>query len=162
MAMTIFNISENFNQIMNEIESNGGEVTTQIDEQLAILECDLQTKSVSYVSAIKHFEGNNTIIDAEIKRLQAMKKANDNVVDRMKYAIKFAMETFGIEKIDLPLNKISFRKSESVEITDESLLPSNCYVMKRMPDKTVIKALIKAGGIFSGAELRVNQNLQIK
>lgn len=160
--MTIFNISENFVQIMNEIEANGGEMTPQIDEQLAILECDMQNKSETYIQAIKHFEGNNMVIDSEIKRLQAIKKSNDILIDRMKYAIKFAMNTFGIEKIDLPLNKISFRKSESIEISDVNLLPQNCYIMERKPDKKEIKIMLKNGNSVPGAELRINQNLQIK
>ena len=160
--MTIFNISENFIQIMNEIEANGGEVTTQIDEQLAILECDLQNKSESYIQAIKHFEGNSMIIDSEIKRLQAIKKSNDSLIDRLKYAIKYAMTTFGIEKIDLPLNKISFRKSERIEISDVNLLPKNCYIMERKPDKKEIKIMLKNGMSVPGAKLNINQNLQIK
>lgn len=59
---------------------------------------------------------------------------------------------------------MSYRRSEAVEVFDESLIPED-YIkisVKKAPDKTAIKAILKSGGEVAGCVLRENRNLQIK
>lgn len=59
---------------------------------------------------------------------------------------------------------VSFRKSEAVEILDESKIPKK-FIRKKIetaPDKTAIKEAIKNGLKVRGAELVENQNISIK
>jgi hypothetical protein len=71
------------------------------------------------------------------------------------------MKLHGIEKIDTPLLKLSFKKSESVNITDLEQIPLYYIKIKKEADKTAIKSAIKEIDI-PGAELVVSQNLQIR
>ena len=67
-------------------------------------------------------------------------------------------------KLELPHSKISYRKSDSVEITNFDLLPSK-YIKKKVeesPDKVAIKDAIKNGKDVSGAKITTNYNIQIK
>ena len=60
--------------------------------------------------------------------------------------------------------KISFRKSESIEVEDVNSLPSEYKVVKvtEQADKVALKEAIKGGIQVPGVYLKVNQNIQIK
>lgn len=160
--MSIYNITDDFSQIMAEIESNGGEISPEIDEKLQINQFNLIEKTTNYVHVIKTLDSECDIIDIEIKRLQELKKQRSNFTQSLKDRLKNAMQAMELTEIKTALNKINFRKSESVEIIDESILPNNVLIYEPKIDKKKIKEIIKNGGVVLGAEIVVNQNLQIK
>ena len=160
--MSIYNITDDFSQIMAEIESNGGEISPEIDEKLQINQLNLIEKTTNYVHVIKTLDSECDIIDIEIKRLQELKKQRSNFTQTLKDRLKNAMQAMELIEIKTPLNKINFRKSESVEIIDESILPSNVLIYEPKIDKKKIKEIIKNGGYVEGAKIVENQNLQIK
>lgn len=160
--MSIYNITDDFSQIMAEIESNGGEISPEIDEKLQINQFNLIEKTTNYVHVIKTLDSDCDIIDIEIKRLQELKKQRSNFTQSLKDRLKNAMQAMELTEIKTALNKINFRKSESVEIIDESILPSDVLIYEPKIDKKKIKEIIKNGGVVLGAEIVVNQNLQIK
>lgn len=60
--------------------------------------------------------------------------------------------------------EISFRKSESVNITDEKIIPSE-YIRTKIetaPDKTAIKEALKNNIQIPGAALIQNKNISVK
>jgi hypothetical protein len=74
------------------------------------------------------------------------------------------MQLYDVEKIETPLIKLSFRNSESVEITNESQLDA-CFIVTKTvttPDKKAIKDAIKSGQLVCGATISYNKNLQIR
>jgi hypothetical protein len=160
----LFNIQKDLLSLYEEIREADGEITEEITNQLQITEEALQTKAVSFAYVIKQKEYESEIVDKEIKRLQSLKKSIDNTNERLKQTIKEAMLRFDISEIKGDTLKLSFRKSESVEITDEAELPAAFWNVKevRTPDKTAIKEAIKSGEAISGAAISINQNLQIK
>ena len=79
----------------------------------------------------------------------------------MKEAISNALQNYGIEKIETPLVKMSFRKSSSVEV-DETKLNQKWFKYVATPDKTLIKQAIKEGEVIDGAEIVEKLNLQVK
>lgn len=160
--MSIYNITDDFSQIMAEIESNGGEISPEIDEKLQINQFNLIEKTTNYVHVIKTLESECDIIDIEIKRLQELKKQRSNFTQSLKDRLKNAMQAMELTEIKTALNKINFRKSESVEIIDESILPSYVLIYEPKIDKKKIKEIIKNGGQVFGAKIVENQNLQIK
>ena len=74
------------------------------------------------------------------------------------------MEEFGINKIKSETLQLSFRKSESVEVFDESLVDEKFKKVKTeiSLDKTAIKNAIKNGEDVQGAKIVEKNNLQIK
>ncbi len=63
-----------------------------------------------------------------------------------------AMNLAGVHKLELPEATISIgAKAKSVVITDESLLPKQCWRVKEEVDKTEVKKLLQLGGC-AGAE----------
>jgi hypothetical protein len=164
MKLTIYQIEQSYNQLAEELIENGGELSPSLAEALAITEEQLQNKSVAYSFVIKQMDADVDIIDAEIKRLQALKKQREKASEYLKERIKHAMDTFQIDEIKTPLVKINFRKSETVEVEDVNLLPLSYKVVKivETADKASIKAALKDGVEVTGCRIETHRNLQIK
>jgi hypothetical protein len=163
MNRSLFNISAEALEIVSALEETG-ELTPGIEALLKINQNEIQEKSFSYGYIVKTIEGDITIIDEEIKRLQALKRAKNNIVDRMKEAVINALHIYGLEKISSPTLTLSVRRSESVEIISEEQLADEYKVTKvtTAPDKIRIKEAIKSGKDVEGAVIRENYSLQIK
>jgi hypothetical protein len=164
MNQSLFNISQEYKEIMLEIEMAEGEITPEIAERLDAVSSSIEVKAQNYSFIMKAYETNNTIIDAEMERLKILKARNARNVDSLKQRLKGAMEDMGVQKITTPLISVSFRKSESVEVEDEKLIPMEYKVRKEewKVDKTKIKEAIKSGAVVLGASISSNNNLQIK
>lgn len=160
---SIFEISKEYITIIDELEINGGEVTEGIETALAINEGELKQKGVAYVAVIKSLDSEVEIIESEIKRLTALKKARNSIISNLKDRLSNAMQQYGIDEIKTELVKINFRKSKSVNIYDESILPDNCKIVTVSTiSKTELKKRIDAGEKIAGVEIVENLNLQIK
>ena len=147
---------------MGEIEAAEGEITPEVEEALTINKSELVAKSKGYLEFIGSQESLVTRIDAEIKRLTALKKARNTLVSKLKEKLLDAVKMYG--DYDAGLYNIGTRKSQSVEITDLDQLPKEFRVIKitDQPDKAKIKAAIKGGKEIPGAQLNENLNLKIK
>ena len=158
--MNLYNIKSEYLAIAQELTE--GELTPELEQALIITQENLQEKAINYGYVIKNFESEVDIIEEEIKRLNALKKARQNAVDKLKTNISDAMQLFGILEVKAPTFKMNFRKSESVEIfegLDQEFITEK---VSYQPDKIAIKNAIKEGRTVNGAALVTNLNLQIK
>lgn len=161
---SLYQIRQDHLTLLAMIEDNEGELTPELEEMLCLSNDDFESKAISYAYVVKGFDFSTEVIDKEIKRLQDLKAKSEKRKELFKQRLSEAMQQFGIEKIDNPLMKLSFRKSESVEITDEEKISSDYTETKVVTtiSKTKIKEAIKEGLKVEGAELVTKQNLQIK
>lgn len=164
MKLQLYKIEQEYMILADSIIANDGELTPEMELALQINREQLEAKGTCYGYIIKDIEAELDVIDAEIKRLIDFKKSRVKTVDRLKEKLSDAMQLFDIEKLETPTLKISFRKSESVEIENENLLSEEFVVTKTttQPDKTKIKEAIKQGIDVVGAVLKQNKNIQIK
>jgi len=162
--MNIFNIQTEYQLLVNELIENGGELTPELELALQINKDNFHSKSENYAYITKQFDGEMDIIDNEIKRLQQAKKSREKTIQRLKDTIELAMLTFDVNKIETPLIKISFRNSESVEVSDVNDLPNEFKTIKltETADKLKIKDALKSGVFISGCSIKTNRNLQIR
>ena len=164
MKVSLYNIQNEYLQIVESLIENGGELTTELESEIQINKEQLQTKGVCYGFIIKQLDANNDMIDKEIERLNKIKKTNSNSIERLKTNLSTAMQIFEVEQLETPLIKINFRKSESIEIEDLSLL-NDAYKNTKTTvtaDKVKIKDAIKKGETVIGAIISYNKNIQIK
>ena len=167
---SIYNISSDLKKIYEDLDNgNGidletGEIKPEIMQQLSISRNELETKAVDYGYVIKAFDDEIDIIEREIERLEERKAYVKKNKERMKTIVSSAMEEFGINKIKSETLQLSFRKSESVDIFDESLIDDKFKKVKTeiSLDKTAIKNAIKNGEDVQGAKIVEKNNLQIK
>ena len=98
---------------------------------------------------------------AEIKRLTELNKADEKKKDHLKDTLSASMNMTGHERVDTPLFKVSFRKSQAVEV-DETVLPEAYKVATWKPDKKRLKEDLKNGLEIIGASLVERKNLSIR
>lgn len=123
----IYQLSNELLAIFNEIEDNGGEITPEIDEQLAITQQSFKNKIKSYTDVIKMLENDIVSIKEEKSRLNDLQKSKEKTIERLKKIIINAVEMFGdttksgSKFIDYGTGKVSIRKTEAIEINEESI-----------------------------------------
>lgn len=158
---TLYKIEQDYIELIKQVEEAEGEITEEINEQLEINESQLQSKSIAYLSVINEKKVFTTLIDEEIKRLQALKKKNDNLIKNLKNKLLNAVNLFG--SFEVGFTKFGTRKSESVIIEDVNELPNEFKVKKLsiQADKMAIKKALKDGQKIKGCLIQENQNLKI-
>lgn len=123
----IFDIKTELLDIFSEIEENDGELTPELEEQLAISQKDFTDKVRSYTKVIQSIEADNTAIDKEILRLKAYKESKLKTIERIKKILVEAIELFGDTSksgskfVDFGDGKVSIRKSTSVEVDTKEI-----------------------------------------
>ena len=165
VPQTLYHIREEHLSILQQLEENNGELTPELETALSLTQEQFQEKAVSYGFVVKYFDTGASVVEAEIKRLQQLQEKLENKGEMFRQRLEGAMHQFGVEKIETPTLKISFRKSEVVEIIEADKLPAtmlDIVPQSHKINKTKIKAAIKAGEDVPGAALVTRQNLQIK
>ena len=142
-------------------QEEDADIKQDLQEVIAI---ELEKKSNNIVYVIKNLESNNAAIDAEIERLQALKKRNSSNIEKVKSNILWFMQQNNIDTIKTDLATFGKRKSESTDIENIELIPQEFITIKQTftPDKTAIKKAIKEGREVTGASIIENVSLQIK
>ena len=160
--MNLYEITREAQELAFLLESD--ELTPELEAALLINQDQLQAKAGNYAKVIANIQSDSDSIDAEIKRLKAMKDTKDRSISRLKEALRDAMLVSGIEKIESSLFKLSLRRSEAVEVDVVEALPNAFQNVKNVvtADKVAIKEAIKRGENVMGARIIENFNLQIK
>lgn len=158
---SLYEITTEQKSLINEIELMEGEITPEMEKQLMITESQLQNKSIAYLEVIKRKESFNDLIDSEIKRLQQLKKTNNNLVGRLKDNLLEAVKAFG--GFQVGTQKFTTRKSSAVIVEDVNSLPKEYKSIKvtESADKKAIKEALKGGKEIEGCYIQENLNLKI-
>lgn len=167
--LSLFDISMEFyalNDLMqDEFDEETGELINkdeQIQELFNGLKLTFEEKLDNSQRYCLLLDSEADILDKEIKRLQAKKKAVTNKKDRLKTMMLNAIKTSGETKFKTPLYSFSIRKSESVNVIDEDLIARNFLKISYSADKTKIKKAIKEGATVEGCQLVENESLSIR
>lgn len=173
---TLFQLSADMSAIEDALWENGGELTPELEQALMETEQSLAVKTDGYNALIRKFASQAEIIDAEIKRLTALKRTCQNAEKRIKNHLCDTMGMFGIDKLEGQYCKISRAKTSSIE-TNEDLILATCLpaitaLNESLPpyirvepkiSKTAIKEFQKEEGILpAGAEIVENWSLRIR
>ena len=124
-------------------------------------ETEYETKVENYIKVMKNIDADVEARKAEIKRLTELNKADEKKKDHLKDTLSASMSLTGHERVDTPLFKVSFRKSQAVEV-DETVLPEAYKVATWKPDKKRLKEDLKNGLEIIGASLVERKNLSIR
>ena len=162
MKTTLNEIKNEYLELKNQVEELEGEITPEIEIKLNINQNELQNKAIAYHSVILSKDAFNMQIDNEIKRLQALKKRNNSLVDNLKDRLVGAIQMFG--EFTVGTNTFGLRKSERVEVEDVNQLPKEYKTIKvtEQANKTEIKKALKLGKEIENAYIVKQFNLKIK
>lgn len=152
------------NAIMECIDMETGEV---IDiDKLNELQMEREAKIENVVLWIKDLKAEAEAIKSEKLALADRQKAAENKAESLKKWLAYALNR---EKFNTAKCSVSFRNTESVEVTDEGL--ENLMIggkdelltyKKPEPNKTAIKQAIKDGLNIAGVQLVQNVSTIIK
>lgn len=128
---------------------------------------DIAQKVQGCEMVARTLEADNPAIDAEIKRLQELKKSRQAKADALR---KYALENMlacDIQRIDAPLFSISIaRNPPKVEVFDERQVPADYFTDPAPPppalDKRLMLQALKDGAEIPGAKLSQGYRLSIK
>jgi phage shock protein A len=152
--MTIYEINA---AMLECIDPETGEVNA---EQLEALNLMREQKIENAALWLKNLKSDVAELKAEKKAFEDRIKAKQSKIDGL---TAYLMNALDGAKFETPRCAISYRKSESVNITDLSKIPAD--YLRFAPaeaDKTAIKAAIKAGESIDGAEIVQKTSMQIK
>ena len=105
----------------NQVETD--EDLILVEQHLNSIAVPFKEKCVALAHHILNVEGEQSAIETEIERLSKHLDRNKRQAEFFKRYLKGAMEQTGETKIETPTVKLSFRKSESVEVEDETRVP---------------------------------------
>ena len=146
-------------QILSCIDQETGEMIDP--KRLENLFMERSQKIENVVLWIKNLQSDVLAFEAEKKAFEKRKKDAENKIESLKMWLATALQG---DKFSAGKCAVSFRRSEQVDIQDESLVPKEFLkeTITYKPDKTAIKEAIKAGQEISGCLLIENLNPQIK
>lgn len=159
---SLFIVQNELLDLLNAIEEAEGEITPEQSEQLTISRAELKQKGLNYVHFIKKLESDIELAKVYEEQVRAFKNRKEKLIERLKDCLLNAVLING--DIETDIFKITTRKSESVQVMNESEIPMHYFTSKLVKtlDKAKVKEAIKAGELVPGVEVKQNKNLSIK
>ena len=121
----LFNISERYLALLNNIEENDGVLEDDEVKELEITQEELEDKMTAYYHFIQSQQGIIAAIDDEVTRLAKLKSTKDNLIKRLTTSLRDATIMFGEQGksgnkvLDFGTIKFYTRKNEVVKIEDD-------------------------------------------
>ena len=157
--MTLFEIDKAIADFEFEIDEDTGEILNP--NALEELEMAREQKIENVGLYIKNLEAEATAVENQEKIFADRKKRIRKKIEGLKGFLGYALDgkPFKTDRVVM-----SFRRSESVHITDEYLIPDEykLFTVVKKPDKKVLKDALKKGKDIMGCELVEKNNVQIK
>jgi len=123
-----------------------------LNDTLEAIEGDIQDKATNIIAVIANL--NTDALDAEIKRMQNMKRVITNRQTALKDYLRENMQRMDMKKITWPTGSVTLRKPLPIVVVDDAdALPEKFNKVTVAPNKVLIKATLKAGEVVPGAHL---------
>ena len=153
--MNLFEINQ---EIMSCVDTETGELLDE--EKFAALQIDMQDKLEGLGCWIKNLEADAAALKAEEQAFAERRKSVERQITNKKQYLSNFLDG---EKFETLRVKISFRKSESLEVSEEAKIPEE-FLKYKEPEvnKVDLKKAVKAGLVLDGVQLVQKQNIQIK
>lgn len=123
----IYELSQEYLSIIDELEENSGEITPELEERLSITQSNFKSKIKNYSNLIKSIEADISSIKNEKDRLTALQKSKEASIRRLEKVIINAIELFGDTNksgnkyIDYGTGKVSVKTTETLDVNQESI-----------------------------------------
>lgn len=179
--MNLYDIDERLRMLEESFVDIETGVIVQTEEEfnslLDEIQMDILTKIENTMCFYKNLISDAEQLKEEEKKLAQRRKVKENLAERLKNRIdyyitnKFKDENGNVDmdsmkkwKMETPRVKISYRKSDMVDISDIDKIPKEYIKIKTevSANKTELKKILKSGKSIDGCELKTNLNMQVK
>ena len=152
--MKLYEITE----LQKELEKEeDAEIVSTLQEMVKI---ELENKAQNIVATIRNFETDIDAIDAEITRLQELKKRVVEGSNKLKEYVLYNMQEMQLKEVKTPIGTLKISKSTRTEV-DETKLPQSCFDVVQTIKRKTIKE-IEEMGITEGLNKIDNYKLNLK
>lgn len=160
MSLSLYSIEDDLRAILDTMEGAVEEDRPQLEVMLRE-KLEQEVRKVDGICQfLTHLEDQSRLAAEEVKRLQLRKASFDANLERLKkYVVDIMLQNM-LPKLEGHYNTLSVRQCPpSVEITDESAIPSSFQTVKTVVsiDKTAIKKAIQQGHTVPGADLIIGK-----
>ena len=139
----------------------------EVEEQVVLetmesIEYEIEEKADGYAKIIRMLSSEVDVIDGEIERLTARKKALSNNVNRLKSSLTESMVLLGKRKFKTPLFSFHIQKNPATvdivgKVPKKFLVPQEPKI-----DKRAIIEYVKAHGDTKYAKMTQSESLRIR
>ena len=125
MGKSLYNISEELETLLNDIEESGGEITDEQLQQLEITQDNLREKVEGYCNAITILKSEEECAKNEKKRLNDRQNVKKNLIEKLKSALLKTVIKFGDfgksgnKVLESENHKLFTKKTESLVVYEE-------------------------------------------
>ena len=166
--MKLYEIANDYLSLLQAIEND--ELPEEaIADTLEAITAELEDKVDNIACLLKNLDAEIVAIKAEETRLAERRKTKERQFERIKEYLAVTLQNANIEKVETARNRITFRKSESVSLNEDAFIEwaranrdDLLTYSEPKANKTAIKSALKEGAEIVGAELQVNNKIQIK
>lgn len=152
--MTLYEIDA---ALMACIDPETGEIDADAWEALSL---DREVKIENTALLIKDLQAEAAMIKQEEDALADRRRRKEKTVERLKENLNRSLAG---QKFETSRVAISFRKSDSLEIGYDAIIPMDYLkVLEPKVDVAALKKAVKNGETFYGVTLLEKQNVQIK
>lgn len=122
--MNIYQIQQDLLAIFDELEENGGELTEELEQKLAITQEEFKDKVEDYTNVIKSLDADMNAIKVEQARLKGLYDRKEKTANKLKEIIINAINEFGdtkksgVKYLDYGTGEVSVRKTQAVEVNE--------------------------------------------
>lgn len=155
----LYEIDKDIENFEWDIDPDTGEILNP--DALDDLQMERDAKIEGVGLKIKNLTAELDAVKREKANFDSRAKSLEREIEGYKNFLGYALQG---QKFSTPKVAVSFRKSESVLVKDEYLVPDKyCeFTMVRKPNKTNLKKALKDGEEIMGVELVEKNNINIK
>lgn len=165
--MKLYEIANDYMALMNAIDND--EIPEEaLADTLEAITGEIEVKADNIACMLKELEAEIGAIKAEETKLAERRKSKERACDRLKQYLSDTLIRVGIDKVETARNKITFHKSESVEIGESFIAWARenrddlLTFAEPKANKTEIKKALKEGAEIVGAEIVSKMNMQLR
>lgn len=163
--MKLYEIPAAYREWENKVEDAGGEITPELEDELAGLDATLEVKVDAISSLVREADGRRDYFKAEASRLLDRASVEGNKSERLKAYLKQTLEELGKEKVVASLFTARIQRNgqpSTTILTPAEKLPEAFRRVEIVPDKDAIKAAWKRGEeLPDGVSVVVGTHLRI-
>lgn len=158
--MTLYEMTTAANALYEMLCNNEIDAQTITDTLEAM---GAEEKLESYCKVIRQLEADAEALKSEKARIADKQKTVENSVARMKLAVSEFLKAKGVQKEEAGIFKVALSTSKAVEIIDPSVIPEEFIKPAKIEvDKSALRKVLMSGESVPGAELKINEGVQIK
>lgn len=157
---TLYELNDMYRNIQFLIES-GDYTEEELKFALDSVNGEISEKLEGYAMVVKNLESDIAGLKAEEKRLADRRKSLEEGVNRMKEAMQDTLLLTGEKRVKTSKFTISLRKSTSVEVENEDLIPHEFVKITKTISKSELAKRLKETEV-PGAKLVEKESLQIR